>query len=59
MRVGIGQWLSHDLNGQVTGNLSKTRRPEALNDLNTSDLSTNLRGALTMWAQSPVGLNLN
>ena len=59
VRSGIGQWLSHDLNGQVTGNLSKTRRPEALNDLNTSDLSTNLRGALTMWAQSPVGLNLN
>lgn len=59
VRVTYGQWFSHDLSGQVTGNLAKTRRPDAITELNTNDLSTNLRGALTMFTSSPVGLNVN
>ncbi len=59
LRVSSGTWFTHDLSGQVTGNLAKTRRPDALNELNTRDLSTNLRGVLTLYNASPVGLNVN
>jgi hypothetical protein len=54
-----GGWLSHDLTGALNGNLARTRRPSATTTLRTSDLSGNLRGALQMFATSPVGLNVN
>lgn len=59
LRLTAGTWFSHDLNGQVTGNLAKTRRPDALTELNTHDLSSNLRGVMSVFANSPVGVNLN
>ena len=50
--------VTHDLSGQVTGNLARTRKPTATTDLNTSDLSNNLRGTLGLFPSSPVGLNV-
>jgi hypothetical protein len=58
-RLTRGQWLSHDLSGGVNGNLSRTRRPSAVNALGTRDLAASLRGALQLYSTSPVGLNLN
>lgn len=59
LRFLRGGWLSHDLSGGVNGNLSRTRRPSAENALRTSDFSGNLRGALQLYQQAPVGLNVN
>lgn len=50
--------VSHDLSGQVTGNLARTRKPSATEDLNTNDLSNNLRGTLGLFPSWPVGLNV-
>jgi hypothetical protein len=51
--------VTHDLSGQVTGNLSRTRKPSATADLNTNDLSNNLRGTLGLFPSWPVGLNVS
>ena len=51
--------VTHDLSGQVNGNLSRTRNPTARTSSNTSDLSNNLRGTLGLLPGKPVGLNLN
>ncbi len=51
-------WLTHDLTGQFTGNLSKTRPPNALEERSTNDNSQNVRGALGLWANQPIGVNL-
>ncbi|HEY6196486.1 MAG TPA: hypothetical protein VI504_15750 [Candidatus Eisenbacteria bacterium] len=59
LRLQSGKWLSHDLNGGVNGNLSRTRTPTSLVTLRTSDYSGNLRGALLLFESAPVGLNLN
>lgn len=53
------RYLTHDLSGQVTGNLSRTRAPTARTSVGTSDLSNNLRGTLGLLPGMPVGLNLN
>jgi hypothetical protein len=50
--------VTHDLSGQVTGNLARTRKPTATTDLNTNDLSNNLRGTLGLFPSWPVGLNV-
>lgn len=50
--------VTHDLSGQVTGNLARTRQPSATTDLNTNDLSNNLRGTLGLFPSWPVGLNV-
>src|SRR5438093_1793698 len=54
-----GRWLTHDLDGQVSGNLARTRAPGISILANTRDASTNLHGTLGMFAASPVSLNLN
>ncbi len=59
LRLTRGDWLSHDLNAGMNGNLSRTRAPSAENTLRTSDFSANVRGALQMYQQAPVGLNVN
>lgn len=59
IRAVRGNWISNDLFGQVTGNASRTRRPSSLNELATRDLSSSLRGTLTLYQNAPVGLNLN
>ena len=51
--------VTHDLSGQVTGNLARTRKPSATTDLNTNDLSNNLRGTLGLFPSWPVGLNVS
>jgi hypothetical protein len=50
--------VTHDLSGQVTGNLARTRKPTASTSLNTNDLSNNLRGTLGLFPSWPVGLNV-
>jgi hypothetical protein len=54
-----GRYLTHDLSGQVNGNLSRTRAPTAPASVRTNDLSNNLRGTLGLLPGLPVGLNLN
>lgn len=58
IRAQRGQWFSHDLSGQVTGNMARTRRPEETVDLNSRDLSSNLRGTLQLFNSTPYGMNL-
>jgi hypothetical protein len=53
------RYLTHDLSGQMNGNLSRTRTPGAPSSAGTSDLSNNLRGTLGLLPGKPVGLNLN
>jgi hypothetical protein len=53
------RYVTHDLSGQVNGNLSRTRTPEAPSSARTSDLSNNLRGTLGLLPGKAVGLNLN
>jgi hypothetical protein len=52
-------YVTHDLSGQINGNLSRTRTPSASSSARTSDLSNNLRGTLGLFPGKPVGLNLN
>jgi len=54
-----GSWLTHDVSGQLTGNLARTRDPNQLLATNTQDFSSNLRGTLGMFASRPIALNLN
>jgi hypothetical protein len=53
------KYVTHDLSGQVNGNLSNTRLPSAPVGVATNDLSNNLRGTLGLFPSWPVGLNLN
>jgi len=53
------RYLTHDLSGQVNGNLSRTSVPRAPNRVGTNDLSNNLRGTLGILPGLPVGINLN
>ncbi|MEQ1834380.1 MAG: hypothetical protein ABL977_15130 [Candidatus Eisenbacteria bacterium] len=59
LRLTRGSWLSHDLNAGLNGNLSRTRAPSAVASLRTSDFSANVRGALQVYQQAPVGMNVN
>jgi hypothetical protein len=59
LRWQRGVNLSHDLSGSISGNASQTRRPGSLVELRTRDLSTNVRGNLSVAANAPVGLNVN
>jgi hypothetical protein len=52
-------WFTHDLNGQFTGNLSRTSVPGAIERSNTNDNSQNLRGTLGLFPSRPIGANLN
>jgi hypothetical protein len=53
------RYVTHDLSGQMNGNLSRTRTSGVPNGAATSDLSNNLRGTLGLLPGKPVGLNLN
>ena len=59
VKLQRGNWFSHDLNGGVNGNLSRTRKPTSIATLGTSDYSGSLRGALLIFQSAPVGLNVN
>ncbi len=60
LRVQRGAAFSHDLSGSVNGNASRTRRPElAAGQIDTRDLSTNLRGAMSVFGNKPVSLLVN
>jgi len=59
-RIQRGNWFSHDLSGSINGNAARTRRPEvAAGQLDTRDLSTNLRGSLSLFSSTPAGLIVN
>jgi hypothetical protein len=51
--------LTHDLSGSFSGNLSRTRPPNYPIELNTHDMSSNVRGNLVLLPNSPVRLNVN
>jgi hypothetical protein len=53
------RYVTHDLSGQINGNLARTRTPKALTSARTNDLSNNLRGTVGLLPGRPVGLNLN
>ena len=53
------RYVTHDFSGQVNGNLSNTRTPNAPISTRTSDLSNNLRGTLGLLPGKPAGINLN
>ena len=59
VRLQRGASFSHDLSGSITGNLSRTRPPNQVYELNTRDFSSNVRGNLAVLPNSPVGLNVN
>ena len=59
LRVQRGTSFSHDLSGSLTGNLSRTRQPAQITDINTRDYSTNVRGNLAVLPNAPVGVNVN
>jgi hypothetical protein len=52
------KYVTHDLTGQVTGNLAHTRYPTNPANLGTNDLSNNLRGTLGLMPSQPLGLNV-
>jgi hypothetical protein len=52
-------WLTHDLTGQFTGNMSRTRLPGELERQNTQDYSQNIRGTMGVNSSGRVGTNLN
>jgi hypothetical protein len=54
-----GNWLSNDLLVGTSANVARTRRPTSIQELRALDLSTNVNGTLTLFSQSPVGLNMN
>ncbi len=51
--------VTHDLTGQVNGNLARIQPVESPTSMRTSDLSTNLRGTLGVASGAPVGLNVS
>jgi hypothetical protein len=53
------RYVTHDLTGQVTGNLARTRYPTNPENLSTNDLGNNLRGTLGVLPSLPVGLNVS
>jgi hypothetical protein len=59
LRLQRGASFSHDLSGSLTGNLSRTRPSARAYELNTRDLSTNVRGNLAVLPNAPVGFNVN
>ena len=59
LRYVRGGWLTNEANGQLTGNLARTRIPGASDYTRTEDLSGNLRGTLGLYTGAPVGFNLN
>ena len=58
LRVIRGSWLTHDVDGQLTGNLSRTRPPTVAVPIRTKDLSENVRGTFTLFGGAPLGLNV-
>ena len=54
-----GTWLSQSTDGQITGNVARTRPPGISDAINTQDLSSNLRGSLALFENAPVGLNVS
>lgn len=59
VRTVAGKWLSNDLSGGTSANVARTRKAVAVSELRAFDLATNLNGTLTLWANKPVGFNLN
>lgn len=58
IRLQSGSWFAHDLSGQLNGNAAHSRRPEALQELNTRDQASSLRGTMQLFNSTPYGLNL-
>lgn len=59
VRVTRGGWLTHDLQGQLNGNFSKSNAPGSTERVDTRDRSRNLRGTLGLLNSSPASLNIN
>lgn len=59
VRVARGSWLTHDLQGVLSGNFSESNSPGSAVLVDTRDRSRNLRGTLGLFNSSPVSVNLN
>ena len=59
VRHSIGTWLVQEVNGTLDGNLSRTRVPTSLNEQATRDYSENVRGTVSLFQNSPVGIRGN
>jgi hypothetical protein len=52
-------WLTHDVSGRFSGNLARSKSPQAIDRIATQDLSNQLDGTLALLTDSPAGLNVN
>ncbi|MCC6652246.1 MAG: hypothetical protein IT348_13920 [Candidatus Eisenbacteria bacterium] len=59
LRVQRGSWFSHDLSGQINGNMARSRRPELDTELSTRDQASNIRGNLQLFNATPYGINVS
>lgn len=53
-----GNWLTNDLDGQVTGNFSRASAPNRTDKQDTRDFSSNVRGTLGLFSESRISGNL-
>ncbi len=53
------RWITHDLNGTLSGNLARTGLPGVEERASTRDWTGNLSGALALFTRAPVGFKLN
>lgn len=58
VRFARGTWLTHDLNGTLSGNIARSRPPNLAERLRTHDYRNTLRGTLGLLANSPVSGNV-
>ncbi len=59
VRYSRGGFLTGDVSGLLSGNLTRTRQPESDVTFRTRDSRRNLSGTLGLFTSSPVGANLN
>jgi hypothetical protein len=53
------KWLNQEVNATFDGNVSRTRVPTSVIDLNTRDHSENVRGSWSMFQSAPVSFKGN
>ncbi|MBI1799571.1 MAG: hypothetical protein HYR73_07755, partial [Candidatus Eisenbacteria bacterium] len=59
LRATRGGWLTHEADGQLTGNLARTQVPHTVFESNTHDQSVNLHGTLGVLPSGPMSFNFN
>jgi hypothetical protein len=59
LRLERGRWLTHDLTGQLNGNVARTGLPATIERATSHDFSTNLNGTLGLYSNTPSAVNLH